>query len=50
MIDLNENNKKLDNLVKRLKEMGDSLWHSKPNYRIKESRSKNYGTKFLGWC
>jgi len=25
MIDLNENNKKLDNLVKRLKEMGDSL-------------------------
>ena len=47
MVDLSENTRKLENLEKRLTEMGDSLWHSKAIKKVKRIRSRNTKRRFL---
>ena len=44
MQDLNEYYRLAENLTKKTKELGDSLWHKKSRRWTKKIRRKNYGT------
>lgn len=48
MLDFEENKRQLEQLQTKLKELGESLWHTKPKDRISTIRRKNKSGKFLG--
>lgn len=47
MLELEENKKQLIELNKKLKELGESLWHNSIRRKTKKFRRKNYTRKFL---
>ena len=49
MLELEENEKQLQELLQKLQELGESLWHISTRKRITRIRKANFGRKFLEW-
>ena len=49
MIELEENSRLLENMSKKIKELGESLWHTKTKRRIDWAGATNSSRKFLEW-
>lgn len=48
-MDFEETKRILDETEKRLKSLGDSLWHTKTWKRTKRLRRKNHARRILEW-
>ena len=49
MFELEENNRKLQELENKLKSLGESLWHNKIRRKVTRTRKTNNARKFLEW-
>lgn len=49
MLELEENQKELELLKTKLKDLGESLWHCKQKNAIRKFREKNIRTRLLEW-
>ena len=47
MLDLEENSKLLENIDRRFKNLGESLWHRKSRKRVRKFRKTNIRRRFL---
>lgn len=47
MLDLEENSKLLENIVNRLENLGESLWHRRGRKKIRKFRKTNIKRRFL---
>ncbi len=49
MLELEENTRLLQTLKEKIKELGESLWHSYFRKTIKRTRKTDYAGKLLEW-